>query len=246
MEYKIHKMQYGECMFCKMTTAAILDNGIEFCEGRVEKSKKIKKTKSKKDIKLIADTLFSLYIRHRDNWRCNRCFKRFNVSTLLTTYAGGNDVVRSDTWGDSTKLHASHFFNRSDYNTRWDPLNVDALCGSMYLQGKKWCRTGCHAFAEGNGRGREWYLDWKKKNLGDVGFSTMEVMAHQSSTGSDYDLVIAINYLRLSRFYDMSSFQEKYKWYPVDEKKMAISVFLAIRVGRYRYFSQDEMEGKGI
>lgn len=55
-----------------------------------------------------ADTVFSVYIRTRDNWTCQRCSKVFTPPTMA--------------------LHNSHFFGRARENTRFDPENCDALC----------------------------------------------------------------------------------------------------------------------
>jgi len=55
-----------------------------------------------------ADKVFSIYIRTRDNWTCNRCH---------TTYPP-----------NSSGLHNSHYFGRGNECTRFDPENCDALC----------------------------------------------------------------------------------------------------------------------
>lgn len=55
-----------------------------------------------------ADRLFSLWIRTRDKWTCQRCHKIFTPPT--------------------SGLHCSHFFGRGKENTRYEPLNATALC----------------------------------------------------------------------------------------------------------------------
>lgn len=55
-----------------------------------------------------ADRFFSLYIRFRDRWTCQRCLRRFEPI--------------------SAGLHNSHFFGRARENTRFSDLNCDALC----------------------------------------------------------------------------------------------------------------------
>ena len=55
-----------------------------------------------------ADQLFSRYIRTRDNWTCQRCFKKYEEG--------------------SQGLHNSHFWGRGHENTRFEPDNCDALC----------------------------------------------------------------------------------------------------------------------
>lgn len=55
-----------------------------------------------------ADKYFSLYIRTRDNWTCQRCKRKFTPPT--------------------SGLHCSHFMGRAKENTRFNPLNACALC----------------------------------------------------------------------------------------------------------------------
>lgn len=55
-----------------------------------------------------ADKYFSLYIRTRDNWTCQRCRKQYTPPT--------------------SGLHCSHFIGRGKENTRFDPKNASAHC----------------------------------------------------------------------------------------------------------------------
>lgn len=55
-----------------------------------------------------ADRAFSLYIRTRDNWTCQRCGKQYTPPT--------------------SALHCSHFMGRGKEATRFEPRNADALC----------------------------------------------------------------------------------------------------------------------
>ena len=55
-----------------------------------------------------SDRLFSLYIRTRDNWTCQRCGAYHAPPTKA--------------------LHCSHFKGRVKESTRFDPENCDALC----------------------------------------------------------------------------------------------------------------------
>lgn len=55
-----------------------------------------------------ADKAFSLYIRTRDNWTCQRCGKQYTPPT--------------------NALHCSHFMGRGKEGTRFEPMNCDALC----------------------------------------------------------------------------------------------------------------------
>ena len=55
-----------------------------------------------------ADEYFSLYIRTRDKWTCQRCHRTYTPPT--------------------SALHCSHFQGRGKEATRFEPLNADALC----------------------------------------------------------------------------------------------------------------------
>lgn len=55
-----------------------------------------------------ADALFSLFIRWRDGWTCQKCGKKFEAG--------------------AQNLHCSHFWGRGRENTRFDPENADAIC----------------------------------------------------------------------------------------------------------------------
>ena len=61
-------------------------------------------------IKITAlDRLFSLYVRHRANWRCQYC---------------GTDYAKLNKSG----LHCSHLYGRRHKSTRWHPDNAFAHC----------------------------------------------------------------------------------------------------------------------
>lgn len=55
-----------------------------------------------------ADKAFSLYIRTRAGWNCERCGKHYEPPT--------------------SALHCSHFMGRGKEATRFDPDNANALC----------------------------------------------------------------------------------------------------------------------
>lgn len=54
------------------------------------------------------DKAFSLAIRQRDNWTCQRCHKKYAPPTQ--------------------GLHCSHFWSRRHRGTRWDENNAVAHC----------------------------------------------------------------------------------------------------------------------
>lgn len=60
-----------------------------------------------------ADKFFSLYIRNRAKWTCERCFKKFSPPT--------------------TDLHCSHFHGRAKKSVRWDEDNASALCYGCHV-----------------------------------------------------------------------------------------------------------------
>ena len=59
-----------------------------------------------------ADRLFSIYIRARADWTCERCGRIF--------------------YGSRRFLDCSHFFSRSNRSTRFDPRNAASLCRSCH------------------------------------------------------------------------------------------------------------------
>ncbi len=56
----------------------------------------------------LADKYFSLWIRSRANWTCERCGKYYAPPT--------------------SALHCSHFIGRGKENVRFDPENASAHC----------------------------------------------------------------------------------------------------------------------
>lgn len=86
-----------------------------------------------------ADKAFSQWIRLRDR-ECKRCFSpvQFNGKGLPISH------------------QASHYQGRRKENTRFEPLNVDTLCG------------GCHAyFTENPEEHKAWQIFTKGQNVVD-------------------------------------------------------------------------------
>lgn len=69
-----------------------------------------------------SDELFSVWIRTRDKWTCQRCGK-YHEPWVNSKGDLGNPA-----------LHCSHFQGRGKEATRFEPLNADALC------------YGCHRY----------------------------------------------------------------------------------------------------
>lgn len=65
-----------------------------------------------------ADIWFSLYIRERAKWACERCTKQFSMPVLV-----GNKVM-----GAPSNLHCSHIFGRRNKSVRFDKKNAYAHC----------------------------------------------------------------------------------------------------------------------
>ncbi len=63
-----------------------------------------------------ADKLFSQYVRLRD-MECKRCFSK----------------VRLNDKGMPISHQASHFVGRRKEGTRYEPYNVDCLCGACHM-----------------------------------------------------------------------------------------------------------------
>lgn len=108
-----------------------------------------------------ADTLFSLYIRKRDKWKCQRCGKQHPEN--------------------SGTLQCSHFWGRAKESTRYDPSNCDSLCA--YPCHDNWEHEKGQTVGEVDGRQvilpRE-YRAWKINQLGPDRFAALEVRAHQT------------------------------------------------------------------
>jgi 5-methylcytosine-specific restriction endonuclease McrA len=85
------------------------------------------------------DVAISDWVRRRDSWTCQLCFKGF-IPHFNTV---GKLVVSG--------LEASHYFGRRKASTRYDEKNIDSLC------------TACHKkFTEYPHE----YTEWKRKKLG--------------------------------------------------------------------------------
>jgi len=92
----------------------------------------------------VADKAFSQYIRTRDNWTCQRCGTKYEPPTMA--------------------LHCSHFQGRGKENTRFEPLNADALC------------YGCHQYSPSHpGEHLQWQIQRK-------GQDTIDKIILQSNT----------------------------------------------------------------
>lgn len=94
-----------------------------------------------------ADQVFSLFIRERDNWQCQNP----KCGRIYLPHERG--------------LQNSHFWSRGNENTRFDPLNCDALC--------------FHCHHRWGGDYRKEYEAFKIKQLGKREFDLLMLRAHQ-------------------------------------------------------------------
>lgn len=99
---------------------------------------KPKKQPKQKVKRLDPDFYFSLCVRERADWTCQRCGKFYAPWESTKGYPA------------NPGLHCSHYIGRANYATRFDPMNVDAHC------------YGCHAKFEGN---PHIFRDWKREQL---------------------------------------------------------------------------------
>ena len=88
-----------------------------------------------------ADQLFSKYVRTKADWKCTKCGRH----------------------AEGRGLHAAHFYGRRKESTRFDEMNVDALC------------AGCHRHFTNH------YTEhkaWKLKQLGQKQYDLLMLRAN--------------------------------------------------------------------
>lgn len=112
------------------------------------------------------DTLFSNYIRERDNWTCQRC---------KTPYDKNSTEARQG-------LHNSHYWGRGHEGTRFEVDNCIALC------------YGCHRLW-GHGDERDQYKAFMVKKLGEKRFKSLMLQANVYKGRDDKMDLIIINQL---------------------------------------------------
>jgi len=202
---RLHKMQLGVCIFCGQR---ISDIKSEVCGLKPKKRVNVNKVLMK-----AADDLFSMVVRADAGWRCIKCRHQFNVAAKLKLM-NGHKIERVSGWGESKNLHASHFFPRANFNTRWDRFNVWAQCGGMRPGGGgRWVMTGCHAECEvPKSDARKWYQCYIIDQIGKSRFLMMEAFSHRGSTGHDKEMIILESYTKLMNMgYDMSWFKKSHQ-----------------------------------
>jgi len=202
-------MNLGCCIHCGKSITEIVDSGCGVCGTKPKKMVNLQKV-----LKKAADDLFSISIRAECDWRCVKCRQRFNPAAKLDYMTDGSEVLRRKSWGDSGKLHASHYHKRAKYNTRWLRSNVWSQCGGMRPGGGgRWVMTGCHAESEVEGtEGRKWYKKFIIGKIGESRFREMEIRANVESTGHDLEMIILDNFLLLERMgYSMEWFVKSHQ-----------------------------------
>ena len=117
---------------------------------------KVKKSKAKKVQRLDPDVWFSLCIRERADWTCQKCGKKYEpwyTEKGIPANPG---------------LHCSHYIGRGNYSVRFDPMNADAHC------------YGCHSKFEGNPHA---FSTWKTEQLGGILYDVLIEKSEDSSLG---------------------------------------------------------------
>lgn len=104
------------------------------------------------------DVKFSVFIRTRDNWKCQYGFKC------------GMNIDYSENKGG---LDNSHFQKRGKWSVRYDPENCDAAC-------KK-----CHYFIENHPEGQKTLEEWKKRQLGEKRYNLLLMRANTPGKRDD-------------------------------------------------------------
>ena len=108
-------------------------------------------------VKIYAeDKWFSLYIRKRDNFTCQKCFKRFPPYVE----GGSNHALMG--------LHCAHCFGRGAHSTRWEPDNSASLC------------MGCHLYADSHPEVKRGIF---VRRLGEERYNELEVLSHTPYVG---------------------------------------------------------------
>lgn len=75
------------------------------------------------------DSIFSLYIRCRDNFTCTKCGNRYRPPrTLEKLNKRLFDLYDNPAFGDPMGLHCSHFWGRRSQSVRFDEANACAHC----------------------------------------------------------------------------------------------------------------------
>lgn len=123
------------------------------------------------------DAMFSLYVRARDKFTCQRCKSRYRPPKSLERLNKGlYDLCNNPAFGDPMGLHCSHFWGRVNKSVRYEPLNCDACC------------FACHQHLGGN---PQEFCEWKRERLKtivpDAKFYDFKV--HVSPTEGNWSLV---------------------------------------------------------
>lgn len=104
------------------------------------KPKKKSKKKSSGGIKITnPDKWFSLCVRERANWTCERCLRKFPEEYSLEGLPKAQG------------LDCSHYFGRSNWSVRFEPFNAHAHC------------RGCHGIFESD---PHYFQEWVKEKIG--------------------------------------------------------------------------------
>lgn len=106
-----------------------------------------------------ADKFFSLCVRERANWCCEKCGKIYEPTYGENTGLPGNPA-----------LHCSHYFGRGIYETRFYPDNAFSHC------------YGCHSRFEQN---PDKFRDWVFSRLGARRYDGLRKVAEDIMLGKE-------------------------------------------------------------
>lgn len=116
------------------------------------------------------DKLFSLLVRMRDKFTCQRCGKK--------------------TDGPSPYIQCAHFYGRKGISTRYDFENCVSLCGTIGFPG------GCHGYFSDHPNE---FVDFMKKRLGPQKYDSLVIRAHTPIKNLDEKLLRTAFKIELKR-----------------------------------------------
>lgn len=96
----------------------------------------------------VADKALSDYIRAKAGWACERCGAQHPPPTQ--------------------GLHCSHYMGRGNWSTRFDPVNLSALC------------NGCHRYFTAN---PDLHREWMKAKIGEDALDDLRAKASLPAYG---------------------------------------------------------------
>ena len=147
---------------------------------------------------LPVDRAFSFLVRAERNWECEWCHKLYVPFHELVGY-------KWEEGNDCQNLGISHYWKRNRWETRFNRDNIDVLC-----------TFPCHRHL-GHGDGRQLYIDFKLKKLGQKKFDLLQILSQNSGHGKNVKgnqelfLMVFLQELKQKFDYQIDWFFEEYK-----------------------------------